>query len=178
MGEHAVRTVLITGSASGIGWAAAQRFAAADWRCVLVDRNGAALDRLVSGLPATAGAPHLVRVADLTQPDQIAALALGAPALDAIINNAGMSDSSNVPLAEQGAAQLARLVALNLDAPARVYAALARVLRPGARIVNVASGAGLHAIPWRGAYSPSKAGLIVQTRALARARPELRVSAL
>ncbi|MCP3707031.1 SDR family oxidoreductase [Paraburkholderia sp. CNPSo 3274] len=178
MGEHAAKTVLITGPASGIGWAAAQRFAAAGWRCVLVDRNGGALDRLVLGLPATAGAPHLVRVADLTQPDQIAALALGAPALDAIINNAGMSDSSNVPLAEQDAAQLARLVALNLDAPARVYAALARVLRPGARIVNVASGAGLHAIPWRGAYSPSKAGLIEQTKALARVRPELCVSAL
>jgi NAD(P)-dependent dehydrogenase (short-subunit alcohol dehydrogenase family) len=178
MSGHAERTVLITGSASGIGRVATQRFAAAGWRCVLVDRNGEALDQLVSSLPAAGGAVHLARVADLMQPEQIAALAVGVPALDAIINNAGMSDSSNVPLVEQDAGQLARLVALNLDAPARVFLALARSLRTGARIVNVASGAGLHAIPWRGAYSPSKAGLIAQTRALARARPDLCVSAL
>jgi hypothetical protein len=44
--------------------------------------------------------------------------------------------------------------------------------------VNVASGAGLHAIPWRGAYSPSKAGLIAQTRALAQAHPEWCVTVL
>ncbi|MCP3721110.1 SDR family NAD(P)-dependent oxidoreductase [Paraburkholderia sp. CNPSo 3281] len=91
MSSSAEKTVLIPGAASGIGRAAAQRFAAAGWRCVLVDRNGEALDRLVSSLPAAGGAVHLVRVADLMQPDQIAALAVGVPALDAIINNAGMS---------------------------------------------------------------------------------------
>ena len=36
----------------------------------------------------------------------------------------------------------------------------------------------LAAIPWRGAYSPSKAGLIAQTMALAQARPDLCVTVL
>ena len=37
---------------------------------------------------------------------------------------------------------------------------------------------GLRAIPWRGLYSPSKAGLIGQTRALAQARPDWTVTTL
>jgi hypothetical protein len=114
----------------------------------------------------------------LTDAAQVAAIADGLPALDAIDNNAGMSDASNTPLAEQGWPQLGRLLALNLQAPAAVVDACARLLQPGARVVNVASGAGLHAIPWRGAYSPSKAGLIAQTRALAQARPDLCVTVL
>jgi NAD(P)-dependent dehydrogenase (short-subunit alcohol dehydrogenase family) len=120
----------------------------------------------------------VLRTIDLTDPKQVASLGDGMPELDAILNNAGMSDSSNTPLAEQGPAQMGRLLALNLAAPAAVVDACARLLKPGARIVNVASGAGLHAIPWRGAYSPSKAGLIAQTLALAQARPEWCVTVL
>jgi len=98
--------------------------------------------------------------------------------LDAIINNAGMSDTSNTPLADQTTNQFERLLALNLTAPAAVVDACTTRLKAGARVVNVASGAGLHAIPWRGAYSPSKAGLIAQSKALAQARPDLCVTVL
>ena len=171
-------TVLITGAASGIGRDTARLFAGAGWQCVLVDHNERALHDLGQSLPAPASAAHVLRSIDLTEPTQIASLREGTPALDALLNNAGMSDASNVPLAEQGPAQMARLLALNLAAPAAVVDACACLLKPGARIVNVASGAGLHAIPWRGAYSPSKAGLIAQTRALAQARPDLCVTVL
>lgn len=167
-----MQTVLITGAASGIGHDAARLFAAAGWHCVLVDNNAQALHALGRTLPSPDAAPHVLRAVDLTDRGQIASLRDGTPALDAILNNAGMSDASNTPLAEQSPAQMARLLALNLAAPAAVVDACAHLLKPGARIVNVASGAGLHAIPWRGAYSPSKAGLIAQTQALARARPE------
>ncbi|MFF7055306.1 SDR family NAD(P)-dependent oxidoreductase [Achromobacter spanius] len=133
----------------------------------------------VSGsLPALPATEHLVRVADLTDPNQINALADDMPPLDAIINNAGMTDASNLPVVEQAERDWQRLLDLNLHAPPRLLHALQSRLTPHARIVNVASGAGLHAIPLRGAYSPSKAGLIAQTQALARARPDLRVSVL
>lgn len=165
-------TVLITGAASGIGRAAARQFAALGWRCVLVDRDAEGLDRLVPELPASAAGAHQPCVADLTRASDIQALATKVSTLDALINNAGLSDSRNIPLAEQTPADLDRLLALNLQAPAALVQALAPQLRPGARIVNVASGAGLRSVPWRGAYSPSKAGLIAQTQALARARPD------
>jgi NAD(P)-dependent dehydrogenase (short-subunit alcohol dehydrogenase family) len=173
-----MQTVLITGAASGIGRDAARLFAGAGWQCVLVDYNEQALHQLGQSLPYPALAAHVLRTIDLTDPGQIASLSDGTPALDAILNNAGMSDSSNTPLAELSAQQTSRLLALNLAAPAAVIDACNALLKPGARIVNVASGAGLHAIPYRGAYSPSKAGLIAQTKALAQARPDLCVTVL
>ncbi|RQS68180.1 SDR family NAD(P)-dependent oxidoreductase [Burkholderia sp. Bp8963] len=171
------RTVLVTGSASGIGYASARRFATEGWRCVLVDRQAEALQRLLDEMPH-AGEPHLIRVADLTDPVEIAALADDMPYLDAIINNAGMSDSTQLPLTAMADAQFAPLVRLNLDAPRLIFQTLERKLKPHGRVVNVASGAGLHAIPFRGAYSPTKAGVIAFTKALAHARPDLGVTAL
>lgn len=173
-----MQTVLITGAASGIGRDTARLFASAGWQCVLVDNNERALNQLGQSLTAPASAAHVLRAIDLTDPRQVADLGGGTPALDAILNNAGMSDASNTPLAEQTPAQMSRLLALNLAAPAAVVDACTHLLKPGARIVNVSSGAGLHAIPWRGAYSPSKAGLIAQTRALAQARPDWCVTVL
>jgi NAD(P)-dependent dehydrogenase (short-subunit alcohol dehydrogenase family) len=173
-----MQTVLITGAASGIGRETARLFASAGWQCVLVDHNEPALQQVAHSLPAPASAPHVLRSIDLTDAGQIASLADGTPALDAIVNNAGISDASNIPIAEQSPQQMGRLLALNLAAPAAVVDACGAQLKPGARIVNVASGAGLHAIPWRGAYSPSKAGLIAQTLALAKAHPQWCVTVL
>lgn len=173
-----MQTVLITGAASGIGRDTARLFAQSGWQCVLVDINSEALQALADSLPHSPTSPHELRAIDLTDPNQIATLGHDLPELDAILNNAGMSDTSNTPLAEQSLSQLERLLALNLKAPAAIVDACTSRLKKRARIVNVASGAGFHAIPWRGAYSPSKAGLIAQTKALAQAHPEWCVTVL
>ncbi len=184
-------TVLITGAASGIGRATARRLAGQGWQCVLLDRNADALAALVPTLPAPrpagagqgnvpaqagpgadpAQAAHLAVSLDLTDTAAFASLADRVPPLDVLINNAGMSDSRGIGLAEQTPQDQAALVALNLQAPAALVRALTPRLGPGARVINVSSGAGLRAIPWRGMYSPTKAGLIAQTRALAAAHP-------
>jgi 2-hydroxycyclohexanecarboxyl-CoA dehydrogenase len=171
------KTVLITGSASGIGYATAMRFAKDGWRCVLVDYQAEALQGLIEKMPR-AGAPHLIRVANLMEPAAIAALAVDMPELDAIINNAGMSDSTQLPLTAMTEEQLAPLVSLNLNAPRLIFQTVQKKLKPHGRVVNVSSGAGLHAIPFRGAYSPTKTGVIAFTKALAQARPDLGVTAL
>jgi NAD(P)-dependent dehydrogenase (short-subunit alcohol dehydrogenase family) len=173
-----MQTVLITGAASGIGRDTARLFSSSGWQCVLVDYNEQALQKVGQSLPTHGAAAHVLRTIDLTDASQVASLCEGTPALDAIINNAGISDASNTPLADQGPEQMSRLLALNMGAPAGVVDACAHLLKPDARIVNVSSGAGLHAIPWRGAYSPSKAGLIAQTQALAQAHPEWCVTVL
>lgn len=179
-----IPTVLITGAASGIGRASAVLFASRGWRCVLVDRNATALAEVLDTLAPIRASDeidaltHMSRTVDLTVPADIESLTDPTLVLDAIINNAGMSDTSGLLLTDQDAAHLDRLVALNLRAPALVIDAVAAQLVPGARVVNVASGAALHAIPLRGAYSATKAGLLAQTQALAAARPDLCVTAL
>jgi NAD(P)-dependent dehydrogenase (short-subunit alcohol dehydrogenase family) len=169
--------VLVTGAAAGIGRAAALRLARARWRCLLVDADAAALQRLQAGWPAACTAPQAF-VCDLTDAAQIARLAEALPPLDALVNNAGRSAGGADALSGGDDGSAAQLLALNLAAPALLVEACAPLLRPGARIVNLASGAGLRAIPWRGLYSASKAGLIAQTLALARARPDWCVTAL
>jgi NAD(P)-dependent dehydrogenase (short-subunit alcohol dehydrogenase family) len=171
-------TVLITGAASGIGRATAHLMAVSGWRCVLVDVDADGLNRVQAELPPSAGEAHRVLALDLTDATQFDGLAERLPPLDALINNAGRSDASGVALDQQPPAQLDRLLDLNLHAPARMAAACLPCLVAGGRIVNVASGAGLHAIPWRGAYSPSKAGVIALTQALSAAQPDRIVNAL
>lgn len=174
------RLAVLTGAASGIGRAAAIRLAAEGWRCLIVDRDAGGLNEVVAALPGGAER-HRGVAADLTDPAAFAAVAeavAGMGPVEALINNAGMSDGSGTPLAAQEAAQPDRLMALNLHAPARMVAALRTAFAPGARVVNVASGAGLRAIPFRGAYSPSKAGLIAQSAALAAEMPDLTVTTL
>jgi NAD(P)-dependent dehydrogenase (short-subunit alcohol dehydrogenase family) len=173
-----VPSVLITGAAAGIGRAAAQRFARDGWRCVLVDRDGAALAATVAGLPAPQASRHEAVEIDLTDAAAISTLPERTGPLDALVNNAGMSARTSLPVVEQADDDWQALLALNLDAPARLVDVLSPRLAAGARVVNVASGAGLRAIPWRGEYSASKAGLIELSRALARGRPDLRVSVL
>lgn len=170
-----MQTVLLTGAASGIGRQAALQFAAAGWRVLAVDRDGDGLAALTTALT-----PDSVQsfVVDLADPAQIERLRDIEFTIHAVVNNAGMSDASGTPLVDQPPLQIDRLLALNLYAPARIFEAVRHKLAAGARVVNVSSGAGLKAIPFRGAYSPSKAGLIAQTAALEKAEPQLAVTCL
>jgi NAD(P)-dependent dehydrogenase (short-subunit alcohol dehydrogenase family) len=169
-----VKTVLITGAASGIGKATALLAASRGWHCVLLDRDSEGLASLQLDLNGS----HLTYALDITDEAALQRLASELPQIDALINNAGISESQHQPLIEQGYDHLESVPRLNLRAPANLITALSAKLPRGAHIVNVASGAGLRAIPMRGLYSPSKAGVIALTQALARARPDWCVNVL
>lgn len=171
-------TVLITGAAAGIGRAAALLFASQGWRCVLLDRDTARVVALADALPDPDVQGHMALCLDLLDPAGLAALADFRQPLDAVINNAGISDTRGLRLAEMAWAECQRLMTLNLQVPLAVLHVLQPCLAPRAHIVNVASGAAFQAIPWRGLYSASKAGLIAQSRALASEWPERCVSVL
>lgn len=164
------RQVLVTGAARGIGLACAARFAAAGDRVVLADIDAAACAEAAARL----GAEHVAVTLDVADEAAVEAalteLRARFGAFDVVVNNAGVVDRYARPLLDVPSADIDRLVGINLDGPYLVArAALRSILagQRGARIVNIASGAGLRALPGRAAYSMTKAAVIGMTRAMA-----------
>jgi NAD(P)-dependent dehydrogenase (short-subunit alcohol dehydrogenase family) len=160
-GRLAGRTALITGAATGMGRATAERFAAEGARPVLFGLGSETLDEAAT---ATAGtAVH----GDVTVSDDIArAIDACAGRLDIVVNAAGvvlldepesLSDES-----------WERTFAINTTGAMKVCrAALPLLKRHGGAIVNIASVGAFNASPVNAAYSASKAALVSYTRSLA-----------
>lgn len=161
-GHHA----LVTGGGSGIGAATARALAAQGARVTIVGRRRDALEAVAAATPGLA-----VAVADVTCPDALAAAVAAARAahgpISILVNNAGIARSA--PVAMLSAADWRATMALNLDAPFHCIQAVLPDLRAAtaARIVNIASTAGLKGYGYTAAYVASKHGVIGLTRALA-----------
>ena len=82
------KTILITGASSGIGRATAIECSKLGAKCVLTARNE---ERLQATLAAMEGEGHSIIVADLANMQDVEKLANEAPALDGLVNNAGIS---------------------------------------------------------------------------------------
>jgi NAD(P)-dependent dehydrogenase (short-subunit alcohol dehydrogenase family) len=88
------KTAVVTGAASGMGRAFADRFAAAGMKVVLADIEGPALDGAVDDL-VSGGAEAMGVVTDVSDPDAVAALADRAierfGRVNVVCNNAGVA---------------------------------------------------------------------------------------
>ena len=176
---------LVTGSASGIGRAAALRLARAGYDVAInYSRSEAAARQTLAELDHLGGR-HLALRADVSDDAAVAALAEEAGQafgrLDALVNNAGMTsqtppdDLDGVDLAEWD-----RVFAVNVRGLFQVTRACAPLLRAaGGSVVNVASIVGLRPGPQPLAYAASKAAVVSLTRTLSRVlAPEVRVNAV
>src|SRR6516162_10470685 len=144
---------LVTGSASGIGRAAALRLARAGYDVAInYSRSEAAARQTLAELESLGGR-HLALRADVSDDEAVAALAGEAGGtfgrLDALVNNAGMTsqtppdDLDGVDLAEWD-----RVFAVNVRGLFQVTRACAPLLRAaGGSVVNVASIVGLRPGP-------------------------------
>ncbi len=163
----AAERILVTGGASGIGWAICRALAAAGHAVAVAD-----IDPQVHDRARKLGPQHVALQTDLTEAGEAgtlparAAEALGG--LDVIVNNAGMTDSSGRTLMDLPDEAFDRIVALNLTAVQQICAAAPGVLSTGGRIVNLASGASFRPLALRGPYSATKAGIVALTQRLAR----------
>jgi NAD(P)-dependent dehydrogenase (short-subunit alcohol dehydrogenase family) len=163
-----LKTVVVTGSAQGVGLATATLLAKSDYRVILLDIQSvdAHVDRLrgagaqVAGLSGDISSEAFVQqLAQWIQREYGAAYGL--------VNNAGVSLIA--PAEETTAEQWQRVMDINLFGPFLLSKYLgAQMLERGrGSIVNVASVAGLAAVSHRSAYNASKHGLIGLTRTLA-----------
>jgi NAD(P)-dependent dehydrogenase (short-subunit alcohol dehydrogenase family) len=164
------RAVLVTGGTAGIGLEIARSAVARGDRVVIAGRDGARGARAVASMPAgstVAAVQGDVRGAAGAQALVDAALEQLGGAIDVLVNSAGVIATAETPDVEP--AVWDDIIATNLTGCAAVCrAAWPHVTaKPGGRIINVASVAGLIGSPGRGAYAAAKGGVIALTRVLA-----------
>jgi NAD(P)-dependent dehydrogenase (short-subunit alcohol dehydrogenase family) len=180
--EHEQRIAIVTGGASGIGWATAQRFAAQGYRVVIADLHHEAARRRVDEL---GGDNHMAIGADVScEADVVAmmrAVAETQGRIDVLVNNAGIGEEAR-PTLEQSVDAFDRLLDIHLRGAFLACREAARymLIRRAGAIVNLCSIAGLSGIPTRNAYGAAKAGIAAMTRSMACewARDGLRVNAV
>ncbi len=164
------RTVLITGSTSGIGLAIARNFAAKGHHIVFngLEANGAAI---AAETAAEFGVEYLFHPCNVLVPEQITDMVTQAIAkfgtIDILVNNAGIQFVSPVqdfPLEKWNA-----IIGINLTAPFLLTKAVWPYMQKQqfGRIINIASAHGLVASEFKSAYVASKHGIIGFTKTTA-----------
>ena len=158
-----VRTILITGAAGGIGWAAAQAFAKEGASLVLADTRPFGD---LGALRATNVVARPCDVSDEYQVEAVCALAVEKfGRLDVIVNVAGMMLFR--PLEELTAADWTQVMGVNLLSAAHFIRQGFLRMRPGSAIVNVSSVHAVQSTPMVASYAAAKAGMLALTRAAA-----------
>jgi 3-hydroxybutyrate dehydrogenase len=166
------KSVVVTGSTSGIGLAIARAFAKEGCNLTI---NGfgdkAAIEKERAGLESEFGVKAIYSGADVTKPAEIADMVAAAEkafgSVDVLVNNAGIQFVAKVedfPIEKWDA-----VIATNLSAAFHAC----RVALPGmkrrkfGRIINIASAHGLVASAEKVAYVAAKHGIVGLTKVVA-----------
>ena len=168
--EDAKRSVIVTGSSSGIGAAIAGRLAKDGWSVAINYSGNEAPARALTDKITGAGGKAIAVKADVSDPAEVANLfdeteqAFGR--IDALVNNAGIMKLA--PLAQTDDAVFDQHLAVNLKGVFNCLRQGARRIRDGGRIVNFSSSVvGLYQ-PTYAAYAATKAGVEAMTHILAK----------
>lgn len=167
--EFAGKVALVTGAASGIGLAMANRFATAGMHVVLADIESDALDAAVAQVARhgtnVEGVICDVRSSADHETAVKQALALGG--VHVFCNNAGVSGGGGL-LWESNDADWEWTIDVNMYGVVRgIRAAVPAMIEQGeGHVVNTASMAGLTTMPSTGAYSVAKHGVVVMSELL------------
>ncbi len=164
--ELSGRTALVTGATSGIGRAVALRLAADGATVIAVGRSAQRGAEVVAAIQRAGGRARFV-AADVSDPDDVGALAEDAGEVDILVNNAGLAWWG--PTDQLAVEDFDALFATNVRGPFFLVAAFAPgMARRGAgSIVNLGSMAGSVGLPGSAAYGATKAALESMTRAWA-----------
>ncbi len=168
--DLAGRVCAVTGAGSGIGAAIAEGLAAVGALVALLDRDAAAV-RAVAGRLQAGGAHCRAYVVDVA--DEAAVAVTAAKVREdfgpcwGVVNNAGLLRPG--ALADIALEEWNRVLSINLTGYLLVGREFARQMREGGggALVHIASISGHHPQARSGAYSASKAGVLLTSRQMA-----------
>jgi 3-hydroxybutyrate dehydrogenase len=164
------KTVLITGSTSGIGLGIAKAYAAQGYNIVFngLETDGAAIAQQVADEHKI---QHIFSPANMLQPDSIVEMIAQAEAkfgsIDVLINNAGIQFVA--PIEDFPVAKWDAIIGINLSASFHTTKAVWNKMKENkfGRIINIASAHGLVASEFKSAYVAAKHGLVGFTKTIA-----------
>ncbi len=179
------RFAVVTGGASGIGLAIAERFAASGARVAIWDLAEKAATEAASSLPAVAAGAHIGLKVDVVDEKSVAAAAKATAEafdrLDIMVCSAGVAGANKVTW-EYSPDEWRQVIDINLNGVFLCNRAAipAMLANDYGRIVNIASIAGKEGNPNASAYSASKAGVIGLTKSIGKetAKTGIRVNCI
>jgi NAD(P)-dependent dehydrogenase (short-subunit alcohol dehydrogenase family) len=160
------RVILVTGAASGIGRATAQRLASEGASILCADRNMAGAEETAAGLDGK-GTAWLLDVIDPASCDAAVAETIRRYGrVDVLANIAGIGSFGHVAEIDDAAWQ--QVISVNLTGVFQMMrACLPHLVEGRGNIVNISSAAGLVGVPYAVAYSASKSGVVGLTKSVA-----------
>lgn len=164
------KTILITGSTSGIGLAIAKAFAAEGYNIAFngLEPNGAEIAQQVAD---TFKIKHSFSPANMLQPEAIRQMVADAittfGGIDVLVNNAGIQFVA--PIDQFPEDKWNDIIAINLTAAFHITKAAWPSMKEKkfGRIINIASAHGLFASEFKSAYVSAKHGLVGFTKTIA-----------
>ena len=166
------KSVIVTGSTSGIGLGIARAFAAQGCNVMLNGfGDGIGIEKLRAALAAEHKVTVLYSSADMGHPVEIAAMIDQTKrrfgTVDILVNNAGIQHVA--PVEEFPVDKWNQILAVNLSSAFHgIRAALPGMKEKGwGRIINIASAHGLVASPFKSAYVAAKHGVVGLTKTVA-----------
>ena len=176
------RNAIVTGSTSGIGLAMAEALAGSGINVMLNGFGDAAeIEQTRAALAERCGVEVLYNGADMTKPEEIAALVAEAEAafgqVDVVVNNAGIQHVE--PVEDFPVAKWDQILAINLSSAFHtVRLTFGGMKQRGwGRVINLSSAHGLVASPFKTAYVAAKHGMLGLTKVLALEGAEFGVTA-
>ncbi len=180
------KVVLVTGSATGVGRAAAIRFAKRDCHVVVNYTKSEAEAQETCQIVEAEGVSSLLIQCDISDDAAVREMVKQIEdtfgRLDVLVNNAGCTfPVKHSELDEMSEERWDRILAVNVKGTFFVTRACTKLLKksPGASVINVSSVAGLSGTGSSIAYCASKGAINTMTKSLAKAlAPEIRVNAV
>lgn len=162
-----MKSLLVTGGASGIGAGIAERFSEAGYAVAIFDRNATGADETARRL--TRGGPAISIHGDVNEPGDteraVTETIRTFGSLDVLVNNAGIEIPGTA--ASLSIEQWDRLLGVNLRGAFLFSKYAVPRMKRGSSVVNISSVHAFAAYAESVAYDASKAGLLGLTRAMA-----------